>query len=37
MEEYGGKGHNKLRRVLIAFSNYDNQVDYVQGMNFIVA
>ena len=37
MEEMGGKGHEKLRRVLIAFSNYDCQVDYVQGMNFIVA
>jgi hypothetical protein len=23
--------------VLIAFANYDNKVDYVQGMNFIVA
>ena len=25
-----------MRRVLTAFSNYDQQVDYVQGMNFIV-
>lgn len=25
-----------MRRVLTAFSNYDLQVDYVQGMNFIV-
>jgi hypothetical protein len=33
----GGKGHAKLKRILIAFSQYDNQVDYVQGMNFIVA
>lgn len=27
----------KLRRVLTAFSNYDCQVNYVQGMNYIVA
>jgi hypothetical protein len=27
----------KLRRVLTAFANYDSQVDYVQGMNFVVA
>jgi Rab-GTPase-TBC domain len=25
-----------MRRVLTAFANYDHQVDYVQGMNFIV-
>ena len=31
-----GDGISKLRRVLIAFSNYDKSVDYVQGMNFIV-
>jgi hypothetical protein len=31
-----GDGIRKLRRVLIAFSNYDKSVDYVQGMNFIV-
>ena len=27
----------KLRRVLIAFSNYRQDICYVQGMNFIVA
>eukprot|EP00347_Sterkiella_histriomuscorum_P000966 403373845 len=33
----GSEGVEKLRRVLTAFANYDHQVDYVQGMNFIVA
>lgn len=28
-KELGGKGHDKLKRVLIAFSAYDSQVDYV--------
>lgn len=37
MKSIGGRGHEKLRRVLIAFSNYESQVKYVQGMNFIVA
>ena len=37
MRAIGGRGHVKLRRVLIAFSNYEHQVKYVQGMNFIVA
>jgi len=37
MKSIGGRGHEKLRRVLIAFSNYERQVNYVQGMNFIVA
>ena len=32
-----GRGTSKLRRVLTAFANYDSSVDYVQGMNFIVA
>jgi len=31
-----GKGIQKLKRVLIAFANYEIHVDYVQGMNFIV-
>jgi hypothetical protein len=30
------KGVKKLKRVLTAFANYERQVDYVQGMNFIV-
>ena len=37
MRSIGGRGHEKLRRVLIAFANYERQVNYVQGMNFIVA
>ena len=37
MRSIGGRGHEKLKRVLIAFSNYERQVNYVQGMNFIVA
>ena len=37
MEELGGHGHRKLRRVLIAFSVYEREVCYVQGMNFIAA
>lgn len=37
MKSMGGRGHEKLRRVLVAFSNYERQVNYVQGMNFIVA
>jgi len=37
MKQIGGRGHEKLRRVLTAFSNYEQQVKYVQGMNFIVA
>lgn len=32
-----GKGHERLKRVLIAFSNFEREVCYVQGMNFIVA
>lgn len=35
-QEKGGQGHKKLRRVLIAFSNYRTDICYVQGMNFIV-
>ena len=30
------KGVMSLKRVLTAFANYERQVDYVQGMNFIV-
>lgn len=30
-------GNNKLFNVLKAYANYDNEVGYVQGMNFIVA
>ena len=37
MKEMGGNGHEKLRRVLTAFSVYESEVCYVQGMNFIVA
>ena len=37
MKEAGGNGHRKLRRVLTAFSVYEREVCYVQGMNFIVA
>lgn len=32
----GAPGIEQMRRVLTAFANYDHQVDYVQGMNFIV-
>ena len=37
LEDLGGKGHHKLRRVLIGFSNLEKEIRYVQGMNFIVA
>ena len=30
-------GNNKLYNVLIAYANYDNEVGYVQGMNYITA
>ena len=30
-------GENKLYNVLIAYANYDIEVGYVQGMNYIVA
>ena len=30
-------GNNKLFNVLVAYANYDNEVGYVQGMNYIVA
>ena len=36
-EQDGGRGHAKLKKVLIAFCNYEREVCYVQGMNFIVA
>ena len=29
-------GNNKLYNVLKAYANYDNEVNYVQGMNYIV-
>jgi len=32
-----GHGQGALRRVLRAYSQYDNEVGYCQGMNFIVA
>ena len=32
----GAKGYTRLRNVLRAFACYDKQVDYVQGMNFMV-
>lgn len=32
----GQKGFKRLRKVLRAFACYDNQADYVQGMNFLV-
>lgn len=38
MNEYfkeKNKGYESLKKVLSAFSCYDQQVDYVQGMNFI--
>ena len=28
-------GNNKLYNVLLAYSNYDNEVGYVQGMNYL--
>ena len=31
------QGNNKLYNVLKAYANYDNEVSYVQGMNFVVA
>jgi len=36
---FGAKaaGLVKMRRVLTAFAKYDSKVDYVQGMNFVVA
>lgn len=32
----GEYGYKKLKKVLRAFACYDNQADYVQGMNFLV-
>ena len=32
----GGVGQNEMERVLVAYSKYDTQIGYVQGMNFIV-
>ena len=34
-EDHQG-GNNKLYNVLKAYANYDNEVGYVQGMNYIV-
>ena len=31
----GGQGQKSMENVLIAFSKYDTQVGYVQGMNFL--
>ena len=33
----GAGGQRELRRVLVAFSKYDLEIGYVQGMNFVVA
>lgn len=35
--EYFNRAENKqaIKRMLLAFSNYDKQLGYVQGMNFI--
>ena len=30
-------GNNKLFNVLKAYANYDNEIGYVQGMNYLVA
>jgi len=32
-----GNSSNKLFNILMAYANYDNEVGYVQGMNYIVA
>jgi hypothetical protein len=29
-------GNNKLFNVLKAYANYDNEVGYVQGLNYVV-
>jgi hypothetical protein len=29
-------GNNKLFNVLKAYANYDNEVSYVQGLNYVV-
>lgn len=34
--EYGEPFQNRLRRILRVYSRYDEEVAYVQGMNFIV-
>jgi hypothetical protein len=34
-EEHTG-GNNKLFNVLKAYANYDNEVSYVQGLNYVV-
>jgi hypothetical protein len=34
-EDHQG-GNNKLFNVLKAYSNFDNEVSYVQGMNYLV-
>lgn len=33
-EDHQG-GNNKLYNVLKAYANYDNEVSYVQGMNYL--
>ena len=35
-QEEHNQGNNKLFNVLKAYANYDNEVSYVQGMNYIV-
>mmetsp|Transcript_30001 Transcript_30001/g.39860 ORF Transcript_30001/g.39860 Transcript_30001/m.39860 type:complete len:148 (+) Transcript_30001:152-595(+) len=36
-QENQESGENRLFNILVAYANYDNEVGYVQGMNFIVA
>lgn len=30
-------GNNTLYNVLLAYANYDNEIGYVQGMNYLAA
>ena len=36
-DEDSNSGNNKLFNVLLAYSNYDTELGYTQGTNFIVA
>ena len=36
-QENQESGENRLFNILLAYANYDNEVGYVQGMNYIVA
>ena len=36
-EEDYNSGNNKLFNVLLAYANYDTEVSYTQGTNYIVA